>query len=163
MSLPYPKYLNSNNSVDQGAALIMCSTDKARELGISEDRWVYPWAGTDAHDTYHVSNRDNLHSSPAIRHAGNRCLELAGVTSAQLDHVDLYSCFPVAVQVAARELGLAEVDPLTVTGGLTFAGGPLNNYVMHSIATTVDIARREQGTQNLVTANGGFLLSLIHI
>ena len=157
VSLPYPKYLNSNNSVDQGAALIMCSTDKARELGISEDRWVYPWAGTDAHDTYHVSNRDNLHSSPAIRHAGNRCLELAGVTSAQLDHVDLYSCFPVAVQVAARELGLAEVDPLTVTGGLTFAGGPLNNYVMHSIATTVDIARREQGSKNLVTANGGFL------
>jgi len=157
VSLPYPKFLNSNSSVDQGAALIMCSTDKARELGISEDRWVYLWAGTDAHDTYYVSNRDNLHSSPAIRHAGNRCMELAGVTSGQLTHVDLYSCFPVAVQVAAQELGLTDRVPLTVTGGLTFAGGPLNNYVMHSIATSVELARRERGSKNLVTANGGFL------
>jgi len=157
VSLPYPKFLNSNNSVDQGAALIMCSTDKARELGISEDRWVYLWAGTDAHDTYHVSHRDNLYSSPAIRHAGNRCFELAGVSSQQLDHVDLYSCFPVAVQVAARELGLTDRTPLTVTGGLTFAGGPLNNYVMHSIATTVELSRREPGSKNLVTANGGYL------
>ena len=157
VSLPYPKFLNSNSSVDQGAALIMCSTDKARQLGISEDRWVYPWAGTDAHDTYYVSNRDNLHSSPAIRHAGNRCLELAGVTADQLAHVDLYSCFPVAVQVAAQELGLSKRTPLTVTGGLTFAGGPLNNYVMHSIATSVDLARSEPGSKNLVTANGGYL------
>lgn len=157
VSLPYPKFLNSNSSVDQGAALIMCSTDKARELGISEDRWVYPWAGTDAHDTYYVSNRDNLHSSPAIRHAGKKCLELAGVSSEELAHVDLYSCFPVAVQVAAKELGLSHRTPLTVTGGLTFAGGPLNNYVMHSIATSVDLARSEPGSKNLVTANGGFL------
>ena len=157
VSLPYPKFMNSNNSVDQGAALIMCSTDKARALGISEDRWVYPWAGTDAHDTYHVSNRENLHSSPAIRHAGNRCLELAGVEASDLDNVDLYSCFPVAVQVAARELGLTERSPLTVTGGLTFAGGPLNNYVMHSIATTVELSRAQPGSKNLVTANGGYL------
>ncbi len=157
VSMPYPKFLNSNNSVDQGAALIMCSTDKARQLGISEDRWVYLWAGTDAHDTYFVSNRDNLYSSPAIRHAGNRCLELAGLNSTDLHNVDLYSCFPVAVQVAARELGLTHRRPLTVTGGLTFAGGPLNNYVMHSIATTVDLARTQPGSRNLVTANGGFL------
>jgi acetyl-CoA C-acetyltransferase len=104
-----------------------------------------------------VSHRDNLYSSPAIRHAGTRALELAGVSAAELDHVDLYSCFPVAVQVAARELGLTDRSPLTVTGGLTFAGGPLNNYVMHSIATMVDISRAERGTKNLVTANGGFL------
>jgi len=157
VSLPYPKFLNSNNSVDQGAALIMCSTDTAKALGIPEEKWVYPLAGTDAHDTYYVSNRDNLYSSPAIRHAGNRCLELAGVSAAELDHVDLYSCFPVAVQVAAHELGLANRTPLTVTGGLTFAGGPLNNYVMHSIATTVELSRKAPGSRNLVTANGGFL------
>ena len=161
VSLPYPKLMNSNNSVDQGAALIMCSTAAARELGIAEDRWVYPWAGTDAHDTYYVSNRDNLYSSPAIRHAGRRVFELAGVSPDELDDVDLYSCFPVAVQVAARELGLtnrvAAGKPLTVTGGLTFAGGPLNNYVMHSVATTVARSRANPASRNLVSANGGFL------
>jgi len=157
VSFPYPKLMNSNNSVDQGAALILCSTDKARALGIAEDRWVYPWAGTDASDHLYVSNRDRLYQSPAIRLAGGRCLELAGVTPEALDFQDVYSCFPVAVQVAAAELGLDSSKPLTVTGGLTFAGGPLNNYVMHSIARMAEVLRAQPGSRGLVTANGGYL------
>jgi acetyl-CoA C-acetyltransferase len=157
VSFPYPKLMNSNNNVDQAAALIMCSAATAKRLGINVDRWVFPWAGTDAHDHYHVSNRDNLYSSPAIRFAGRRCLELAQVERSKLDHVDIYSCFPVAVQVAARELGLEETRPLTVTGGLTFGGGPLNNYVMHSIARMAELLRAEPGTKGLITANGGYL------
>ena len=157
VSFPYPKLMNSNNNVDQAAALFLCSTAAAQRLGIAQDRWIYPWAGTDAHDHYFVSNRDNLHSSPAIRLAGNRCLELAGVEVGALDHVDLYSCFPVAVQVAAAELGLDEARPLTVTGGLTFGGGPMNNYVMHSIARMAEILREDRNAKGLVTANGGYL------
>jgi acetyl-CoA C-acetyltransferase len=157
VSYPYPKFMNSNSNVDQGAALILCSTSKARALGIPEDKWIYPWSGTDAHDHYFVSNRDNLYSSPAIRLAGNRALELSDVASADLDYVDVYSCFPVAVQVAARELGLDIAKPLTVTGGLTWAGGPLNNYVMHSIARMGELLRATPGTKGLITANGGYL------
>ncbi|MFU8814652.1 MAG: acetyl-CoA acetyltransferase [Pseudomonadales bacterium] len=157
VSFPYPKLMNSNNNVDQGAALIMCSVSKARALGIPEAQWVYPWAGTDAHDHYHVSNRDNLYSSPAIRIAGGRALQLAGLTPADLQLVDVYSCFPVAVQIAAAEIGLDASRPLTITGGLTFAGGPLNNYVMHSIARAVELLRQDQGAKCLITANGGYL------
>jgi len=157
VSFPYPKFMNSNNNVDQGAALILCSEDKARALGIPQDKWVYPWAGTDAHDHYFVSNRDNLYSSPAIRFAGGRCLELAGTSVSDLAMVDVYSCFPVAVQVAAAELGLDTAKPLTVTGGLTWAGGPLNNYVMHSIARMAELLRSSPGERGLITANGGYL------
>jgi len=157
VSFPYPKLMNSNNNVDQAAALILCSVAAARRFGVPESRWIFPWAGTDAHDHYYVSNRDNLYSSPAIRFAGNRCLELAGIETAALDHVDLYSCFPVAVQVAAKELGLDEQRPLTVTGGLTFGGGPLNNYVMHSIARMAEVLRADHDAKGLVTANGGYL------
>ncbi len=157
VSFPYPKFMNSNNNVDQGAALILCSTAHAKKLGIPEDKWVYPWSGTDAHDHYFVSNRDNLYSSPAIRFAGQRCLELAGVEAGDLDRVDVYSCFPVAVQVAAAELGLDTSKPLTVTGGLTWAGGPLNNYVMHSIAQMAQLLRESPGQKGLITANGGYL------
>ena len=60
VSYPYTKLMNSNNSVDQGAALILTSVSKARSLGISEDRWVYPHAGTEAWDHLYVSERDNL-------------------------------------------------------------------------------------------------------
>ncbi len=104
-----------------------------------------------------MSERDNLHSSPAIRIAGRRALELAEVEVGDLDHVDLYSCFPSSVQVAAQELGLSHDRPLSVTGGLTFGGGPLNNYVMHSIARTAELLRQRPGGRALVTANGGML------
>ncbi len=157
VSFPYPKLMNSNSNVDQGAALILCSVSKARALGIPEDKWIYPWAGTDAHDHWYVSNRNNLYSSPAIRIAGRRALELAGVGPDDLDLVDVYSCFPVAVQVAAAEIGLNTDRPLTITGGLTFAGGPLNNYVMHSIARGVELLRAQRDSKCLITANGGYL------
>ncbi|NKB97436.1 MAG: hypothetical protein GKR90_02900 [Pseudomonadales bacterium] len=157
VSYPYPKFMNSNNSVDQGAAIIMCSVAKAQALGIDASKWIYPWAGTDAHDHYFVSNRDNLYSSPAIRLAGQKCLKLAGLSVADLDHVDVYSCFPSAVQVAARELNLDTNKPLTVTGGLTWAGGPINNYVMHSIVRMTEVLRETPGEKGLITANGGYL------
>jgi acetyl-CoA C-acetyltransferase len=104
-----------------------------------------------------VSHRDSFHASPAIRIAGQAALRLAGTAIDEIDHVDLYSCFPSAVQVAATELGLSEDRPLSVTGGLTFGGGPLNDYVMHSIGTMALRLRAEPGTRGLVTANGGFL------
>ncbi|MGE0625827.1 MAG: acetyl-CoA acetyltransferase [Pseudomonadales bacterium] len=157
VSFPYPKLMNSNNNVDQAAALILCSESKARTLGIPEDRWVYPWAGTDAHDAYAFSRRDTFYGSPAIRVAGRRALELCDLSPADVDLVDVYSCFPVAVQVGAREVGLDLGRPLTVTGGLTFAGGPLNNYVMHSIARMAELLRGDRNACGLITANGGYL------
>jgi len=157
VSFPYPKFMNSNNNVDQGAALILCSQEKATTLGIAPEKWIYPWSGTDAHDHYFVSNRDELCTSPAIRLAGKRALELANTEVADLAMVDVYSCFPVAVQVAARELSLNTNKPLTVTGGLTWAGGPLNNYVMHSIATMAELLRNQPGEKGMITANGGYL------
>ena len=160
ISWPYPKLMNSNNMVDQGAAVILCSVEKAEYLQIPKDTWVFPHAGTDSHDTYGVAERDQLHRSPAIRIGGARVLDLAGIGVGDLDFVDVYSCFPSAVQVAAREIGLPLADPsrpLTVTGGLTFAGGPWNNYVMHSIATMVELLRAHPGSRGLITANGGYL------
>ena len=158
VNYPYTKAMNSNWDLDQAAALLLCSAEAADAAGVPKDRWVFPHSGADAHDTARVSNRDNLHSSPAIRFAGARALELAGRGVDDFAHVDVYSCFPSAVQVAAGELGLDESRPLTVTGGLTFAGGPANNYVTHSIATMVGRLREEDGdAAGLVTANGGFL------
>ncbi len=88
-----------------------------------------------------MSDRINLYSSPAIRTATSRALEMAGLSVDEIDFFDLYSCFPSAVQLAMGELGLPfnESRPLTVTGGLPYAGGPGNNYVMHAVATAVPL------------------------
>lgn len=160
ISWPYTKLMNSNNMVDQGAAIILASAEKAESLQISRERWVFPYAGTDSHDTYAVGERLELSESPAIRIGGRRALELAGVGVDDIDLIDVYSCFPSAVQVAAAELDLPldEADrPLTVTGGLTFAGGPWNNYVTHSIATMAERLAGTSGQLGLITANGGYL------
>ena len=160
ISWPYTKLMNSNNSVDQGAVLVLASVQRARRLGVPEERWVYPYAGTDAHDTYAISERAEFHRSPARRIAGRRVLELADAGLDDIDLVDVYSCFPSAVQVAAAELGLPVGDaarPLTITGGLTFAGGPWNNYVTHSIATMAEQLTAGAGRRGLITANGGYL------
>jgi acetyl-CoA C-acetyltransferase len=160
VSWPYTKLMNSNNMVDQGAVLILASAEKARQLQIPTERWVFPYAGADSHDTYAIAERAEFHASPAIRIAGLRALELAGAGVDDIDLIDVYSCFPSAVQVAARELGLPIGDParpLTVTGGLTFAGGPWNNYVTHSIATMAELLVAEPGRRGLITANGGYL------
>ena len=157
IGFPYTKRMNSNNAVEQGAGLILCSAARAEALGVPRDRWVFPHSGTDAHDHYFVSERDDLGRSPAMRVAGRACLDLAGVGVDDLAHIDLYSCFPSAVEISAFELGIGLDRPLTVTGGLSFAGGPWNNYVTHSIAAMAGRLREEPGSVGLVSANGGFI------
>ena len=160
ISWPYTKLLNSNNIVEQGAALLLCSVEAAERMGVPRDNWVFPHAGTQAHDSYDIGVRENLDRSPAIREAGAELLRLGETGIGDIKHVDLYSCFPSAVQVAAAELGLDAQDrarPLTVTGGLTFAGGPWSNYPTHAIATMATRLRHDPGSTGLVTANGGYL------
>jgi acetyl-CoA C-acetyltransferase len=159
IGLPYPKYMNSNNDVDMAAALLLCSVEAARRLGVPEDRWVFPHAGTDCHEHQFVSNRDTFARTPAIELGGRRVLELAGTGIDDVALVDLYSCFPAAVQLGALSLGIDPYDAerqLTRTGGLPFAGGPWNNYVMHAIATMVGELRERPGERGLVWANGGY-------
>ncbi len=156
---PYTKVMNSNNDVDMAAALIMCSAERAQALGIPTERWVFPQAGTDCHEHPLVSERDRLDEVPAVAAGASLALELAGTHLDEIDLIDLYSCFPSAVQLGARAMGLDPYDAgrhLTLTGGLAFMGGPWNNYVMHAIAAAVD-ALREGGERALVWANGGYV------
>ena len=92
----------------------------------------------------------------------NAYSQLAEINLSDVAYFDLYSCFPSAVQVAAREIGLDLEQQLTVTGGLTFGGGPLNNYVMHSIARMVELLREQPNEIGMVTANGGILMKHAH-
>jgi acetyl-CoA C-acetyltransferase len=154
---PYTKVMNANNAVDQGAGIIVTSAERARALGVPQDRWVFPLAAAEAHDPYAVSHRLDLASSPAIRLAGARMFELAGHDVNDVSHVDLYSCFPSAVQIGAMELGLSTDRDLTVTGGLAFAGGPWNNYVTHALVTMLGVLREDPGTLGLVSAMGGYV------
>ena len=156
---PYPRLMNANAFIDQSAAVVMTSVATARELGIPRDKWVFLHGCADGHDHWTVSERVNLHSSPAIRHASRQALAMAGRTLDGIAVFDLYSCFASAVQIGCAETGLAEDDArgLTITGGLPFFGGPGNNYVTHSIAAMMRALRARSGEFGLVTANGNYV------
>ena len=154
VGFPYTKRMVSNPDVDMASALIVCSAAQARRLGIDPDRWVYVHSGADANDPY-VSTRPSFTESAAIRFAGGAAVELAGTSIDEIAHLDVYSCFPSAVQIACQELHIDVTRQLTVSGGLCFAGGPWNNPVGHAIASMVQVCRTHPNDLGLVTANGG--------
>lgn len=160
VAAPYTKLLTANIQVNMASGLILTSVRAAEAAGVPRERWVFIHAGACAQDEWHVSERASLAASPAIRAAGRAALRHAGVAIDEIAHIDLYSCFPSAVQIAAHELGLAidEPDrPLTVTGGLTFAGGPGNNYSTHAVAALTGRLRKDPGAYGLATALGWYL------
>jgi acetyl-CoA C-acetyltransferase len=156
---PYPRLMNANAIIDQAAALLITSVEKARAWGIPQERWVFLHGCADGVDTWFVSERERLDASPAIRGCNRLALDMAGKALADVAAFDLYSCFPSAVEVAMKEIGIAEDDPrpISVTGGLPFFGGPGNNYVTHSIAEMMGVVRKKPGSFGMVTANGMYL------
>ena len=150
VSEPYTKLMTAFLGSDQGAALVVCSLAAARRAGVA-DRAVFVWSGAEATDIRSVTARPDLGRSPGIAAAGRAAL--AGASAAagswgpvgidDIGVLDIYSCFPSAIELAASALGLAVDDPrgLTVTGGLPYFGGPGNNYTTHGIATVTELLR----------------------
>ncbi|MDQ0377077.1 acetyl-CoA acetyltransferase [Amycolatopsis thermophila] len=155
---PYTRFLVAREQVNQGAAVLLMSVGKARELGVPEEKWVFLHGHCDLQEQP-LLERTDLSSCPAAVLAVRHALDTAGIGVADLATLDLYSCFPIAVFAVCDGLGLAPDDPrgLTVTGGLPFFGGPGNNYSMHAIAETVVRLRARPGAFGLVGANGGTL------
>jgi acetyl-CoA C-acetyltransferase len=156
---PYPKRMCANIDVDQGAALLLCSLEAARAAGVPDERIVFLHAAAEAHDHYFFTERWSLTDSPAIATAVNDALRAAAIGVDDVARFDLYSCFPSAVEVAMRAIGIADDDPrpLTVTGGLGFAGGPVNNYPAHAIARMVQELRADPMSFGCTTALGWYI------
>ncbi len=155
VNYPYTKLMTSNISVDQSAALILCSAEAATRFGVPEEKRVYLRASTEMSKTILLSERDVLHRHPGQVLAAQRVLELSGSSVDDLDHIDLYSCFPFAIQAGAAALGVP-TDPVpSLTGGMTFFGGPFGNYVLHSKATMVERLRADPGSTGAIGSVGG--------
>jgi len=163
---PYTKRMTAFLGSDQAAALIVCSLAEARRAGV-EDRAVFVWAGAGAVDVRFVASRPDPGRSPAIAAAGAALFEAASQAAGRsvgiddLDCMDLYSCFPSAVQMGAEALGIALDDArgLTSTGGLPYFGGPGNNYTTHGIAAVCDrlLAGGDRTRLGLATGLGWFV------
>jgi acetyl-CoA C-acetyltransferase len=156
-SWPYTKQHVSYWTVDQAAGFILCSVEAAESAGIAREHWVFPHAAVESNAMIMLSERAEPHRSPAIAANGQALAGLTGIAPADAEYVDLYSCFPSAVRVQAAELGLSADRPLTVTGGMSFGGGPLNNYVLQSTARMMEVLREDPGSTGLVTSVSGMI------
>lgn len=154
IAFPYPKLMVANSSVNQGAAVIVTSLAAALEAGVDEARIVYIGPGAAAHEDDDPLARAEWTNTPSMGVSINEAMKANGLTAQDLDHVELYSCFPCVPKMARRILGLSEDKPVTVHGGLTFGGGPVGNYMTHAIAAMVRQLRSE-GRNGFLFANGG--------
>ncbi|MFF7247195.1 hypothetical protein ACFZBU_25200 [Embleya sp. NPDC008237] len=153
LASPYSKWHCSQMNVDQAAALLLCSAEAARRFGVARDRWVFPTAAAEANTMVPLVARPDPDRSPGFAAVG----AALGAGLSDTKHLDLYSCFPAAVRIQRHELGLSGRPgrELTATGGMAFAGGPLNNYALQA---TVEVARRVRaGGDGLVTSVSGMV------
>jgi acetyl-CoA C-acetyltransferase len=155
LAFPYTKLHNSQWNVDQAAGLIFCSVAVAQELNIAPSQWVFPLAGTESNAMSVVSARKELHRNYGFHIAGGKVLELAGKQPAELELMELYSCFPLAVRAQLAEIGVSDQRPLSVTGGMTFGGGPLNNFVLQATVKMAQLLRQQPEASGLVTCVSG--------
>jgi acetyl-CoA C-acetyltransferase len=154
---PYNVWHASQWTVDQAAALLFCSAERALQLDVPKDRWVFPHVALHSSESITLTARRDLHAWPAMALLGRTAANHIGVPLRDLPIAELYSCFPAAVRVQQRELGLDLGGTPTVTGGMTFAGGPFNNFVLQSTAAVVQRLRPEADQLGLVTTVSGML------
>jgi acetyl-CoA C-acetyltransferase len=158
IAAPYPKWLISQWNVDQAAALIFTTVGTASRLGLDESTWVFPLAMVESNAVIPLPERADVHRWPASQLVSKAALEASGISIDEVGPVDLYSCFPSAVEVQAREIGLSIDRDLTLTGGMTFGGGPFNNYALQGAAAMVRKLRESPDpTFGLTSAVSGLL------
>ncbi|MER7613760.1 acetyl-CoA synthetase [Nonomuraea wenchangensis] len=152
---PYTRDTVAVLEVDQAAAVVLASTALADRLGVPRDRRVYLRGWAYGEDTWEVAARPALGASEAIPRVAAAAFARAGLGLADMDALDVYSCFAIALRQACDAIGLDPYDRrgLTVTGGLPYAGGPASDYVLHSTATMAGLLRAQAG-HGLVTGVG---------
>lgn len=158
ISWPYPKRMVANPNVNQGAAIIITSLARARAAGIAEDQLVFIGAGAVANEPRDWLTRPQFVQSHAQAAVLNALMRHAAKDTKEspFDAVELYSCFPVVPKLARRTLGLGVDHPTSVTGGLSFFGGPINNYMSHAACAMVREVRA--GVQlGLIYGQGEFV------
>lgn len=156
-AFPYTRMHCASWNVDQAAALLICSASRAKALGIAQTQWVYAAASTESNHMAPVSARADLAQCKAASIAGLAALDAAGIDASRLDLVELYSCFPIAVETCADAIGISLTRGLTVTGGMAFAGGPFNNYVLQATCRIAQLIREGGGQNGLVSSVSGIL------
>ena len=156
MAYPYNKYHCTSWNVSQASAILICEEGLADQLNISKQKRIYPMASSETNHMIALIQRPSLISSAGLKLASEKINEVVDKHSINLNLIDLYSCFPVAVQQFENVLNLNTKTSRTITGAMPFAGGPLNNYMLHATVQALLKLRSESG-HSLITGVSGMM------
>lgn len=151
---PYTKRMVANNMVNQAGAVLLTTLAEARRLGIPSERMIHVHGGAAAAEPMDYLARDQYTFSVAQNAVLGQAMRIA---PDGFDRVELYSCFPTVPKMARRTLGLDADTPLSVMGGLSFAGAGLNCYMLHSACAMVRSLRERPAAQALLYGQGGYV------
>jgi hypothetical protein len=149
----------ANPAVNMGAAFILTSRGQALAWGIPTERMVHVMMGAHASDPINYLERDDLGRSPGQEVVLDAARAYAAPASSAPNWaaIELYSCFPVVPKLARRRLQLPPDQSISCTGGLSFFGAPLNNYMSHAVAAMVRQMRQAPGGPGLLFGQGGYM------
>ena len=157
LAYPYNVWHASQWTVDQASALLICSSERARAAGVAPDRWLFPHVALHCSTAVTLTARRRLSAWTAMAVLGRAAERRLGRPLRDIGLAEVYSCFPAAVRVQQRELGLDAAGTPTLTGGMTFAGGPFNHFVLQSLVALGRRLRSDPGELGLVTTVSGML------
>ena len=174
IAYPNTKLMCSVN-VDGAAAAVICSEEKARELG-KMDRAVKVRASVMTSDPYQERNLSMPDVNTCTQLAAKQAYEMAGVGPDEIDLVELHDCFATAEILHYGNLGLGKPEdagkmidegetalggriPVNVSGGLLSKGHPLGATGIANIYEVSTHLRGEAGDRQVEGAR----LGLTHV
>jgi acetyl-CoA C-acetyltransferase len=152
LASPYHARHVTQWNVDQAAAVLVTSAANARAAGFDPAAIVEISTVIGSDLVVPVSERADIGRCPALSGIA-RAMNATAVPVAAVDHWDLYSCFPVAVELQAAELGLPTAPP-SRTGGMTFGGGPYNNAALGALVRLAEVVQAEGGIAAVTALSG---------
>ena len=157
LAYPYNKLHCTSWNVNQSAAIIICSEELANELEIDNKKRVYPISSSENNHMIAIQQRPKLYESLGMTYAANSINKMIERLDIKLDAYDLYSCFPAAIKMFTKSMGLDSEIPKTVTGSMPYAGGPLNSFVIHSTVKMIQKIRALEVKYGLITGVSGMM------
>ena len=159
---------------DGAAAVILAPLERALEF---TDKPVRVRGVAPASDYVALDQKPDITTFPAVRRAGEKAYQMAGVGPEDIEFAELHDCFTIAEIIATEDLGfvskgcggpyameghtaLTGERPINASGGLKSKGHPVGSTGVGQICDLVQQIRSEAGPRQVARHSLGLAQNL---